>query len=235
VSWRSCDLLHSCDYNFIDYSFAAGTGKTILAHVPTFYSAVDLLTAGHRSIVVDNLRQRGLDVGVAVMYCNYKEKDAQTLENLMASLWRQLVLGRSMSIEAKDLYKKHDERRTRPSVGEIMKVLRSEIGGYPKSKVFIVVDALDECREDVRQGLVTQLEALRPSVQLMVTSRPHIPSEFSSAELEVRATDDDLRDYVDARIRDRDRLLAKHLEGREELRNDIRKRVVENADGMYVT
>jgi hypothetical protein len=67
----------------------------------------------------------------------------------------------------------------------------------------------------------------------MITSRPHIACEFSSTELEVRASDDDLLDYIDARLRDP--RLARHLEGREELRNDIRSHVVDSAQGMYVT
>ena len=180
---------------------------------------------------MDTLRRRGPDDGVAVMYCNYKEKDTQTLENLMASLWRQLVHRRPISTKAKDVHKKHEERRTGPSIGEVMEVLRSEIGSYSKSKVFIVVDALDECPDQVRQGLLAQLGALLPSVQLMITSRPHISPEFSPMELEVRASDEDLRRYVDARMV-RDCRLAKLLEGREKLRKDIRRHVVDNAKGM---
>jgi hypothetical protein len=38
--------------------------------------------------VVENLRERlkknDIDVGIACIYCNYKEKDAQTLTNLIA-------------------------------------------------------------------------------------------------------------------------------------------------------
>jgi hypothetical protein len=183
--------------------------------------------------VVNDLRQRGADHGVAVMYCNYKEKDTQTLENLMASLWRQFVFCRPICTGVKDLHKKHGERGTRPSIEEIMEVLRSEIGSYSKSKIFIVVDALDECPENVRRGLLAQLGALLPSAQLMITSRPHIASEFPSTELEVRASDDDLRDYIDARLRDP--RLVRHLEGREVLRNDIRRHVIDSAQGMYVT
>ena len=89
---------------------------------------------------MDTLRQRSPDDGAAVMYCNYKEKDTQTLENLIASLWRQLVHRRPISTKAKDLYRKHEERRTRPSIGEVMQVLRFEIDCYSRLKVFIVIN-----------------------------------------------------------------------------------------------
>jgi hypothetical protein len=192
-----------------------------------------------RSIVVHYLRKQfGNDAGIAAIYCNYKDITAQTPVNLIASLWMQLVQGRPLSDKVKNLYKTHADRNTRPSLGEISEVLRSEVDGYSESNVFIIVDALDECPEDnaIRGTLLRELRALQPAIHLMVTSRPNVTIEPDlpwSMQVEVLASDGDVRRYVDARI-SRDRQLARHLRGRSTLQEEVCKTVVSNAQGMYV-
>jgi hypothetical protein len=191
-----------------------------------------------RSIVVDHLRKQfGNETGIAVIYCNYKDVEIQTPANLFASLWMQLVESHPISDDVKILYKKHVNRSTRPSLSEILQVLRSEIGSYSGSKVFVIVDALDECPEDneIRGTILTELRALQSAVHLMVTSRPHVIVELDPPCLmvDIRASDGDVLHYVDGRI-SRDRQLARHLKGRAVLKEDLRKTVVRNAQGMYV-
>ena len=178
------------------------------------------------------------DVGVAAIYCEYKEGAIQSPAHLLAGLWRQLVVDRPLSDTAKDLYRKHREPATRPSVREVMEVLKLETSREPRSEVFIVVDALDECLEDnnIRQILLTELRAIQPRTHLMITSRPHvdITSDFpESIQLEIRATDDDVRCYIDARMAG-DRDLAMLLKGHTSLQNKMREVVADNASGMYV-
>ena len=191
-----------------------------------------------RSIVVDHLRKQfGNEVGIAAIYCNYKDIEVQTPANLFASLWMQLVESHPISDDVKMLHKKHINRSTRPSLSEILQVLRSEIGDYSGSKVFIIVDALDECPEDnkIRETVLTELRALQSTVHLMVTSRPHVTVELDPPCLivDIRASDGDVLHYVDGRI-SCDRQLARHLKGRAALQEDLRKTVVHNAQGMYV-
>jgi hypothetical protein len=77
------------------------------------------------------------------MYCNYKEKDIQTLVNLIGSLWMQLIQNRaSISTDAEDLYKSHVDKGTHPTPDEVLKAFQSELSRY--SKVFVIVDALGE-------------------------------------------------------------------------------------------
>ena len=48
----------------------------------------------HSSLVVEYLRHevRNLTaVGVAVVYCQYKDREIQSSQNMLAGLWRQLV------------------------------------------------------------------------------------------------------------------------------------------------
>lgn len=109
-----------------------GAGKTILA-----------------SVVIDELEsQYGInhDVGIAYFYCNYQHIDdqSQKLENLLAAILRQLVQGLfPIPDTVHGLHKKHRTKGTRPSVEEMTKVLRSTVAHF--SRLFIVIDALDEC------------------------------------------------------------------------------------------
>ncbi len=84
-----------------------------------------------RSIIVDNLRCRfeGVaGVGVASMYCNYKEQLEQTPVNLLAGLWMQLVhRSNQLNDEVKSLYYKHADRNTLPTLTDVEKILSNEI------------------------------------------------------------------------------------------------------------
>ena len=207
--------------------------------IPLLYAGIktDQLHAV-RSIVVDHLRKQfGNETGIAAIYCNYKDIEVQTPANLFASLWMQLVESHPISDNVKILHKKHINRSTRPSLSDILQVLRSEINDYCGSKVFIIVDALDECPEDneIRGTMLTELLALQSTVHLMVTSRPHVIIELGPPCLmvDIRASDGDVLHYVDGRI-SRDQQLARQLKGRAALQEDLRKTVVYNAQGMYV-
>src|SRR4029077_17744275 len=105
------------------------------------------------------------------------------------------------------LYSDHKRNQTRPSFGEISTALHSVISGY--SRCFIVIDALDEYSATF--GVVFQfMEELfglqaKTSSSLFATSRPifNIPEEFKrrqSTVLEIHASNEDMRRYLDGHI-----------------------------------
>jgi hypothetical protein len=166
---------------------------------------------------------------VACIYCNYKEQLAQTVPNLIASLLRQLVQDRPViPDDVKTLYKRHQYQGTRPKIDETKKSLEIEIKTH--SKVFIVVDALDECPDDgPRTQLLEDIQALAGTVNLLVTSRElsSIARHFEGTKrLNIRATDQDMQRYIEGRIASVPR---RHLMA---LRQEIVERVVENSQGM---
>jgi hypothetical protein len=163
------------------------------------------------SIVIDNLRERlknDIGVGVACIYCNYKEKDAQTVTNLVAGLWAQLVQNSgSLSTEVRDLYSTHVRQNSSPTLDEVSEILQCEIARY--SKIFVVIDALDEYPEGDRSTLLKKLRELRPTINLMVTSRylDTIANDFEgSPQLEISANIEDVRAYIVGRISGEKRL-----------------------------
>jgi hypothetical protein len=183
---------------------------------------------------MDHLRKEFTkDVGLAVVYCNYKEQEMQTPLNLVSSILRQLYDGIPLSDKAKVLHRKHDERKTRPTLAEISELLRIEIDRF--STAFVIVDALDECTDEhhYRQSLLEQLHALQPKVHLMITSRPEVPATPNSLQLEIVATKKDLERYIDGK-RSGAKRLNNLLRGQDDWRK-IRETVIEKADGMYVS
>ncbi|OPB40202.1 ankyrin repeat protein [Trichoderma guizhouense] len=169
-----------------------GAGKTILT-----------------SIVVDYLYSQFYNnskIGIAYIYCNFRMRDKQTIDDLLASVLKQLAEGQPCLPESvKDLYNRHKALRTRPSINEILTVLQSVTLLY--SRIFIVVDALDECEEfsGCRMRFISELFNLQRSngANILVTSRfiPDIRDKFKgSTEVEIRAHDEDVRKYLESRI-----------------------------------
>lgn len=172
---------------------------------------------------------------MACIYCSYKEQTKQTISELVASLLRQFVSGRPVaSTGVKKFYREfHDERRTQPKLPDLRTALQLEIETY--SRVYIVVDALDECAECDQGNLIKTLRSLA-GVNLMVTSRPllSIKQQFQGTKrLKILADRNDVRKYIEGRIPNENRL-ARHVERYPTLRNDIVNKIVANARGMSV-
>ncbi|KAJ7469684.1 hypothetical protein FB451DRAFT_1136338 [Mycena latifolia] len=198
----------------------SGAGKTVLS-----------------SVVVNHLRSQFPtgDPGIACIYLNHKETEVQTPLNLLASVWKQLVVDTSISPAVHQLYSHHRSRDIRPSLAEVFGILQSTVGQH--SKVYIIVDALDECPEDQQTILLEHLSMLRgANTRLMFTSRPHVTlEEFfpSLLGLEIHATEDDLRKYVDRQILKSSRL-TKHVRTRPDLHEEIKLKITSNAHGMFL-
>lgn len=195
-----------------------GAGKTILT-----------------SIVVNDLTSKFSEhVGIAYIYCNYRRQDEQRINDLLSSLLKQLAENQSsLPGSVKDLYDMHKPRRTRPSLNELSRVLQSVAAKY--SKVFLIVDALDECRasDNCRMMFLSELFDLQRkcATNIFATTRliPEITGRFNGAvSLEIRAHDEDVRRYLEGRILQSG---SKFLETyQEEIKGEITRAV----DGMYV-
>ncbi len=130
------------------------------------------------------------------------------------------------------LYKHHEEKRTRPLLDELCKALQSVTMAY--SRVFIVVDALDECQasDDCRAKLVSELFGLQAlsGINIFATSRMNdeITALFAGAvHLRIRATDDDVRTYLHRRM---GLPHSRRLDDR--IRDTIVSEIIKAADGM---
>ena len=199
-----------------------GAGKTILA-----------------SIVVEELTtrfQNNKSIGIAYLYCNFRRQHEQKVEDLLASLLKQLTQGlSSLPDTIKSLYDSHQDKRTRLSFNEISRALQSVIVIY--SRVFIVIDALDECQvsHNCRERFLLELFSLQTKcgATLFATSRfiPEITEKFQgSMSLEIRASEYDVRRYVDGYMSNLPSFVRRSLDFQEE----VKTKITEAVDGMYV-
>ena len=120
-------------------------------------------------------------------------------------------------------------------MSDILTLLHSEI--QRSSKVYIIIDALDECPEidRTRDIFLTELQRLPSNAYLLVTSRPnnYIEGILTEAKyLEISAHVDDVRRHVAARIAN-EPLLMKHIAADPSLHDTIISNITERAQGMY--
>jgi hypothetical protein len=193
-----------------------------------------------RSIVVKHLSDECEDnknLGVACIYLNHKEADDQTPSKLLAALWRQLVHGRDVGSMAKKLYQQHREKGTVPSLEKLLDLLSSCLKEF--SKVFIIVDAMDEYPNEYpefkREILLQHLAEMGGNVNLLITSRPNIspePSSFPNLErLDIQAAPEDIRGYIDAQIKLSPHL-RRHIQKQPMLQEEIHAKITGTVDGM---
>lgn len=132
------------------------------------------------------------------------------------------------------LYENHTLSQTRPSITEYTNLLRLAVQSY--SKVLVVIDALDECNEvdGTRKALISELRKLKPQLNLLVTSRdiPNLQRQLQDAtRLEIQASDEDIRNYIEERISSSDRL-SMYVKKDSSLQKVMIDTVTKNAQGM---
>jgi Cdc6-like AAA superfamily ATPase len=201
-----------------------GAGKTILT-----------------SIMIEELIRHfedDKDIGIAYLYCDFRQRDYQKTQDLLAGLLKQLSQCRScLPKKVELLYKKHKDRKTRPSQHEISEALRSVISMY--SRAFIVIDAIDECQEagGIRAGFLKEIFNLHASckVNLFATSRfiPDIMEKFDGdLSIEIRASEEDIQQYLEDHANEL-RPFVTRAENRK-LLEEIVHVISHTVDGMYV-
>jgi hypothetical protein len=197
-----------------------GAGKTILT-----------------SIVVDYLYtkfRKDPNIGIVYLFCNFRRKDEQKTNDLLASLLKQLA-ERQLSLPGtvKELYDRHKTKRTRPSIEEISRSLQAVTILY--SRVCIIVDALDECQvsDNCRPKFLSNIFGLqaKTGANLFATSRfiPEITEKFNEGmRLEIRASNLDVQRYLDGHMSQ----LPTFILNKPKLQEEITTEIVKAVEGM---
>ncbi|KAK6336859.1 hypothetical protein TWF718_009648 [Orbilia javanica] len=165
-----------------------GAGKTVLS-----------------STVIDHLTDRYFynpSVGIAYIYFNFKRSATSLrVDDLLLYLLKQLA--RTQDLLPKcviELYNRY--KNSRPSRTDILNALHAVTTSY--SRTFIIIDALDEYGE--RSIFLENLFKVHRSgnFNIFATSRdiPEIKEKFRgiSMEYEIRASNEDVRVYLEGRI-----------------------------------
>ena len=151
------------------------------------------------------LKLKGPQTGIAFFYCDYRDSEHHTTRNIIASMIKQLALCRGTLPEAlRRLYNACDGGQKAPQEEDLQRVLLEVCETFPK--VFLVIDALDECNAITqRPSLLRALRTLRSSgTRLFITSRPSaddITGAFSeSTQIAIKAQKTEIQRYLQARI-----------------------------------
>jgi hypothetical protein len=104
------------------------------------------------------------------------------------------------------------------------------------SRVFIVVDALDECQVGCRSRFLSEIFNLQVKcgANIFATSRfiPEITEKFNgSTPMEIRANDEDIRKYLEGHMSQLPSFVSRNVD----LQEEIVTKIVQAVDGMYVT
>ncbi|KAJ7582134.1 ankyrin repeat-containing domain protein, partial [Mycena floridula] len=200
-----------------------GVGKTILA-----------------SRVIDHLHKvpPRPHVGVAYIFFRYNEANTQDIRALVASILRQLLIGDTIPDGLKPLYNSFkDKHPLSQDLNMLVNALGSQIHLY--SDVYLVVDAFDECMEDIREDFLSTFRPLTDSnrLHILVTSRLllSIESQFKGDQrINVRAHDDDVRAHILHQIQKHKRLEKLVKGGGAGFEDEIIGQIIEKAAGMFL-
>ncbi|EGU71751.1 hypothetical protein FOXB_17740 [Fusarium oxysporum f. sp. conglutinans Fo5176] len=191
------------------------------------------------SIIINDLHNKlsgNPSLGIGYIYCNFQRQKEQNINDLLASLHKQLSRSwRCLPESVKLLYDKHEKNGTRPLVEELSAALQSVVQSY--EKVFIVIDALDECQtlDGCRGKLLSESFRLqsRFTVNFCATSRPisDITSIFKRAScLVIRATKDDVALYLEKHIG----TLWSVVKSNAGIQGEIKTGISDAVDGMFL-
>ena len=136
-----------------------------------------------------------------------------------------------------NLYARCGDGHQEPTLDNLQNTLQRILGGF--SSTFIIVDALDECTEREKtlnwiQTLILQKD-INQELHLIATSRPEYEIEdklmsYHYLDLVEESTNQDLVAYLNYKLQNDSDLQKWDPEAREQ----IKLRLMEQADGMYV-
>ncbi|KAF8535741.1 hypothetical protein BDD12DRAFT_891916 [Trichophaea hybrida] len=174
-------------------------------------------------------------------FCDDKDERLRTAHAILVNLLTQLleqVPDVIMHFLAEPEYTTYKEK-TAWNYGMLWRVFERIMNDTDRGKVYILIDALDECEEQSCTKLLKQLQlllreattAIRP-IKIIVTSRPHIAvkshlTEVINIPLAAETLKSDISAFVDAEV-------YKQPQFTGSLREEVQKTLIDGANGMFL-
>ncbi|KAL8715136.1 MAG: hypothetical protein Q9220_001093 [cf. Caloplaca sp. 1 TL-2023] len=161
------------------------------------------------------------------------DEKSHSIEHVTASLLKQILSAQaSIPPAISTLYQKFSKQQRAPPQQDLMHALSAMCCGH--RRVFIVVDALDECESKHRREFLKLLDELKETVNIFITSRPHIDDLAKIFEplflVEVKAHDSDLWKYIAQEIE----CSEAHDEIDSAFKEEIIEKVISRAQSMFL-
>ncbi|KAJ7286591.1 hypothetical protein C8J57DRAFT_1664820 [Mycena rebaudengoi] len=206
----------------------SGTGKSVISSTVI------------RKLLHDQLPSNDRTAAVGYFYFDFRDDKKQLVDTMLRSVVFQLS-GQSLNPYAalNSQYEKLSRGQTLPTTQDLLDILDQLLLEFQHT--YIVLDALDECRDTDLSSLVELLSKLRTrtenSLHLLFTSQPReiFTASFKGVEqivLEPEATQKDIKHFVSDEVRSRLQRL-KHWGGWKPRAEEIIAKVVEKSNGMF--
>ena len=192
------------------------------------------------STVIENLISKHGDHNVSYFYFDFKDITKQDVLGFLSSLVLQRAsIQDTLPGVLLDLFRRHSardpDRPSAPSSFELLEVIGALLDVRPT--FYIVVDALDECRErPLLLATITSLkEQLSSNCKIIFTSRWELDIESVMSKLEIKGlearahqVDSDISLFVRS-VLESDERLSRH---RRDIKATILEKLSEGAHGM---
>ncbi|KAA8893974.1 ankyrin repeat-containing domain protein [Sphaerosporella brunnea] len=176
-------------------------------------------------------------VSVAYFFCDDKDERLRTAHAILVDLLDQLLeqLPRVVVHFSESAELKYREK-TSWTYTALWRVFERVISDDRTGRVYLLIDALDECDGKSRTKLLDQLQRLfsddtiRRRIKIAITSRPHVPvsshlTDLIQIPLIAEKLKDDITLFVDSRV---------HRLFKGGLIDEVRQALVGGADGMFL-
>ena len=198
------------------------------------------------SLIIDELfaqaqaAERGAPkIGIACVYCDYRDQKNQNARNILGSIVKQLL---TMIPKWEDSIEKSLEQvqKVGPDEKILTKLLHTALDKHLKY-TFICIDALDELEKKARHSTLAWLKVLltqTSGARLFLTGRPHVREQLERSltivgggaiqSIEIKATHEDIQQYINYKIDQDDNPDAMN----DKLRAEIIETIMSRSEGM---
>ena len=211
------------------------------SHLQKKLRTVSLTSRNISSLVIDTLSDHISDQNaiVACFYFDFAARKEQSPTDMLGSLLRQIISAlEEIPGEVVREYYKHKRviGGRRPRLSEIVTMLQAV---STSQRIFICVDALDECVAEHRQVVLKSLREIlekSPGTRLFLTGRSYIRGEIQSllaetaVSLEIKPNKGDIDTYILAKLEEDTNKEAMNPS----LRTDVLAKIPAMVSGMYV-
>ena len=169
-----------------------------------------------------------------MFYCDFRDQKEQTATNIIGAILKQLIIRKEVLEHVQKMFQKAHGRG--PRLLDMVQMLKQAVATLPR--VFICIDALDECLPQHILELLVSLKDILPEsrrARIFFTGRPQVRAEIA------RHFTDSITVPIIPKIHDIKRYLEKKLEMDSEsdamsdsLRADILRIIPQRISGMYV-
>ena len=180
-----------------------------------------------------------LNPTIACFYFDFAAQEEQSPASMMGALLKQVVSGlEEIPEEVSRAFQKQKKvlGGRGPRLSDIVKMLQT---ASSKERMFICIDALDECVPEYRVKLLDSLNKIlqnSPGTRIFVTGRPHIQPEIGTrlggrvTSLFISTERDDMIRYLHSRLGDDTTPDAMDSS----LKAEILRKIPESVSEMYV-